>query len=155
MIRLQGEYECKVDAKGRFRIPSQLVRQLGEANVHSLHVNRGIEKCLTLYPNNVWLKVTEQVNKLNLYNSQNRKFARYFYRGATELSMDKTDRLLLPKALAEYAEVESDIVLFAFHNRIEVWSKSNYEMMLEEQDDDEFAKLADDVMGMAFSDKTN
>lgn len=155
MVRLQGEYDCKVDAKGRFRLPSMLVRQLSEANEQSFHVNRGMEKCLTLYPNSVWLRVTEQVNKLNLYNSQNRKFARYFYRGATELVMDKSDRLLLPKALVDYAEIQSDIVLFAFHNRIEIWSKPNYEQMLEEQDDDEFAKLADDVMGMAFSNDTN
>lgn len=155
MVRLQGEYDCKVDAKGRFRLPSMLVRQLSEANEQSFHVNRGMEKCLTLYPNSVWLRVTEQVNKLNLYNSQNRKFARYFYRGATELAMDKSDRLLLPKALVDYAEIQNDIVLFAFHNRIEIWSKPNYEQMLEEQDDDEFAKLADDVMGMAFSNDTN
>lgn len=155
MVRLQGEYDCKVDAKGRFRLPSMLVRQLSEANEQSFHVNRGMEKCLTLYPDSVWLRVTEQVNKLNLYNSQNRKFARYFYRGATELVMDKNDRLLLPKALADYAEIQNDIVLFAFHNRIEIWSKPNYEKMLEEQDDDEFAKLADDVMGKAFSNDAN
>lgn len=150
MIQLQGEYDCKVDAKGRFRLPSQLVRQLGEAKEDSLHINRGMEKCLTLYPNEVWKKITAEVNSLNLYNSQNRKFARYFYRGATELTMDKSDRLLLPKSLAEYAEIENEIVLFAFHNRIEIWSKSNYEEMLDAQDDDEFSNLSDSVMGKAF-----
>lgn len=150
MIQLQGEYDCKVDAKGRFRLPTQLVRQLGEAKEQSLHINRGMEKCLTLYPNEVWQKVIAQVNSLNLYNSQNRKFARYFYRGATELTIDKSDRLLIPKGLAAYAEIENEVVLFAFHNRIEIWSKSNYEAMLDEQDDDEFINLADSVMGKAF-----
>ncbi|MFK7949676.1 MAG: division/cell wall cluster transcriptional repressor MraZ [Saprospiraceae bacterium] len=152
MIQLQGEYDCKVDAKGRFRLPTQLVRQLGEVKEQSLHVNRGMEKCLTLYPNEVWQKVTAQVNNLNLYNSQNRKFARYFYRGATELTIDKSDRLLIPRNLAKYAEIENEVVLFAFHNRIEIWSKPNYEAMLEEQDDDEFANLADSVMGKASND---
>lgn len=147
MIQLQGEYDCKVDAKGRFRLPTQLVRQLGEAKEASLHVNRGMEKCLTLYPDEVWKKTTAEVNSLSLYNSQNRKFARYFYRGATELSMDKSDRVLIPKSLAEYAEIENEIVLFAFHNRIEIWSKSNYEAMLDEQDEEEFSNLSDIVMG--------
>ena len=150
MIQLQGEYDCKVDAKGRFRLPTQLVRQLGEAKEQSLHINRGMEKCLTLYPDEVWQKVIAQVNSLNLYNSQNRKFARYFYRGATELNIDRSDRLLIPKGLAAYAEIENEVVLFAFHNRIEIWSKSNYEAMLDEQDDDEFVNLADSVMGKAF-----
>lgn len=150
MIQLQGEYDCKVDAKGRFRLPTQLVRQLGEAKEQSLHINRGMEKCLTLYPNEVWQKVIAQVNSLNLYNSQNRKFARYFYRGATELTIDRSGRLLIPKGLAAYADIENEVVLFAFHNRIEIWSKSNYEAMLDEQDDDEFINLADSVMGKAF-----
>jgi len=109
-----------------------------------------MEKCLTLYPNEVWQKVIAQVNSLNLYNSQNRKFARYFYRGATELTIDRSDRLLIPKGLAAYAEIKNEVVLFAFHNRIEIWSKSNYEAMLDEQDDDEFINLADSVMGKAF-----
>ena len=61
MIQLQGEYDCKVDAKGRFRLPSQLVRQLGEAKDTALHVNRGMERCLTLYPDVVWRKMTAEI----------------------------------------------------------------------------------------------
>lgn len=149
MIQLQGEYDCKVDMKGRFRLPSQLVRQLGEARESTLHVNRGMERCLTIYPNEVWAKITAEVNNLNLYVAQNRKFARYFYRGATELTVDKSDRILIPKSLAEYAQISNEIVLFAFHNRIEIWSKSNYEEMLDDEPE-EFSKLADNVMGKAF-----
>lgn len=149
MIQLQGEYDCKVDVKGRFRLPSQLVRQLGEAKDATLHINRGMEKCLTLYPNEVWTKITNEINGLNLYVAKNRQFARYFYRGATELTVDKNDRILLPKSLADYAAIESDIVLFAYHNRIEIWSKENYEAMLDNEPE-EFSNLTDDVMGKAF-----
>lgn len=146
MIKLQGEYECKVDAKGRFRMPSQLVKQLGEAKEAAVHINRGMEKCLTLYPDVVWQEVTEKINNLNLYNQQSRKFARYFYRGATELVMDKSDRLLIPKSLSEYAGIENEIVLFAYHDRIEIWSKPIYEEVMDNEPED-FAKLADEVMG--------
>lgn len=149
MIQLHGEYDCKVDAKGRFRLPSQLIRQLGEAAESTIFINRGIEKCLTLYPNEVWKKMTTEVNSLNLYIAQNRRFARYFYRGATELTVDKSDRILIPKSLAKYAGISNEIVLFAFYNRIEVWSKANYEAMLEDEPED-FSDLADNVMGKAF-----
>ena len=149
MIQLQGEYDCKVDVKGRFRLPSQLVRQLGEAKDTSLHINRGMERCLTLYPDEVWRKMTAQINALNLFGTKNRKFARYFYRGATELTVDKSDRILIPKSLSEYAGIENDIVLFAYHNRIEIWSKDNYETMLDDEPE-EFANLADEVMVKAF-----
>jgi MraZ protein len=149
MIQLQGEYDCKVDVKGRFRLPSQLFRQLGEVKEASLHINRGMEKCLTLYPDEVWRKITAEINTLNLFGTKNRKFARYFYRGATELTVDRSDRVLIPKSLAEYAGIENDIVLFAYHNRIEVWSKDNYEDMLDDEPE-EFANLADEVMVKAF-----
>ncbi len=152
MIQLHGEYECKVDVKSRLRLPSQLVRQLGEAVNSGLHINRGMEKCLTLYPNEVWKKMTAEVNSLNLYLAKNRKFARYFYRGATELIIDKSDRILIPKPLADYADISNDVVLFAFHNRVEIWSKTNYEAMLDEEPD-EFSNLADSVMGKAFDDE--
>jgi MraZ protein len=56
---------------------------------------------------------------------------------------------LIPKSLAEYAGIENDIVLFAYHNRIEVWSKDNYEDMLDDEPE-EFANLADEVMVKAF-----
>ncbi len=149
MIQLQGEYSCKIDEKGRFRLPSQLLKQLGTAKESSFFINRGIEKCLTLYPNEVWQKITQEINTLNLYVAQNRQFARYFYRGATELSLDKNERLLLPKTLLEYAVIEHDIVLFAYHNRIEIWSEAAYESVMNEEPDN-FSDLAERVMGNAF-----
>ena len=55
MQRLTGEFQCKVDAKGRLRIPSSLVRQLGSDNL-TFTINRGFEKHLILYPKMVWDK---------------------------------------------------------------------------------------------------
>ena len=109
-------------------------------------INRGFEKCLVLYPLNEWQTISAEVNKLNLYNKKNRDFARYFFRGASELMLDGTNRLLLPKALTEYADIDKDLILFAYSNRIEVWSKANYDNLLTDEPAD-FASLAEEVMG--------
>jgi MraZ protein len=98
-----------------------------------------------MYPLNEWKVISEEVNGLNLYSKKNREFARYFFRGASELSLDATSRLLLPKSLLEYASIEKDVVLFAYSNRIEVWSKANYDTMLGDEPED-FASLAEEVM---------
>jgi len=50
MVQLLGEYDCKIDAKGRLRMPSALLKQLGELESYKFVVNRGFEKCLMLYP---------------------------------------------------------------------------------------------------------
>lgn len=144
--QLLGEYECKLDAKGRLRVPSGLISQLGEGEKQKFVVNRGFEKCLVLYPLPLWKKISAEIDALNLYNKKNRDFARYFYRGAQEVEMDSADRLLLPKRLTEYAGMEKEVVLSAYNGRIEIWASSEYDSLLGDEPMD-FSDLADEVLG--------
>ena len=144
--QLLGEYECKIDAKGRMRMPSGLIGQLGEEEKLTFVINRGFEKCLMLYPEAVWKQISEEVNALNLYNKKNRDFVRYFYRGAQELITDSADRILIPKRLLEYAGIQKDLILSAYNGRIEIWAKDEYDNMLDQEPTD-FSDLADDVLG--------
>lgn len=144
MHQLTGEYECKTDAKGRIRVPSSLIKQLVGEN--SFTVNRGFEKHLMLYPKDVWDKKTNEINQLNIYSTKERQAIRYFYRGATEISLDGADRILIPKSLLEYAGIQKEVVLFAYHEQIEIWSKEGYEQMLGEEPSD-FATIADEIFG--------
>lgn len=144
MQRLLGEYDVKLDTKGRFRLPTQLIRQLGEEENLRFVVNRGIEKHLTLYPKPVWDRLAAKLEQLSEFNTRHRKFMRFFYRGANEAHLDGSDRLLIPKGLQEYAEIEKDLVLFAYKDRIEIWAKEAYRAMIEEEPED-FADLAQEV----------
>jgi MraZ protein len=146
LTNLIGEYECRLDVKGRIMLPAGLKRQVPPEAGDRFVINRGFEKCLVLYPFNEWKSISEEINALNLYNKKNRDFARYFYRGATELALDNTNRLLLPKGLLTYAGIDKDVILFAFSNRIEVWDKQHYDKLMTDEPDD-FATLAEEVMG--------
>lgn len=146
MANFIGEFDCKLDAKGRLMLPSGLRKQLDPAAQERFVLNRGFEKCLVLYPKNEWEGISAEVNKLNQYVKKNREFIRYFYRGASELELDATGRVLLPKRLLEYAGADKEVVLFAYSNRIEVWDKNTYENLLTDEPDD-FADLAEEVMG--------
>lgn len=146
MINLIGEYESKMDAKGRIMLPASLKKQIPAESDGKFVINRGFEKCLILYPQNVWNTISEEINRLNPYVKKNRDFVRYFYRGATELQLDGAGRLLFPKALLEYAEAEKDLVLFAHGDRIEVWNKKVYDELLHVESED-FSSLAEEVMG--------
>jgi MraZ protein len=148
MANFIGEFECKIDAKGRIMIPSGLRKQLDPAAQERFVLNRGFEKCLVLYPKNEWEDISAEVNKLNQYVKKNREFVRYFYRGASELGLDTTGRILFPKRMLDYAAVEKEVVLFAYSNRIEVWDKATYDGLLTDEPDD-FAALAEEVMGNA------
>ncbi|MDX1476064.1 MAG: division/cell wall cluster transcriptional repressor MraZ [Saprospiraceae bacterium] len=146
MFQLTGEYECKMDAKGRIKLPAGLIRQLSGSGSLSFVINRGFEKCLMLYPKQVWDKKTQEVNQLNIYNPKERQFIRYFYRGATEVSTDSAERILVPKSLIEYALLDKELMLLAYHEQIEIWSKDRYAAMLETEPE-EFSELAAEVFG--------
>ena len=147
--QLLGEYECKIDAKGRMRLPSGLIAQLGqEADALTFVMNRGFEQCLMLYPEPVWDRITNEINQLNLYNKKNRAFVRYFYRGAQKLSMDSADRILVSKRLLEYAGIDKEVILSAYNDRIEIWAVDQYESLLDEEPED-FSDLAQEVLGNA------
>ncbi len=146
MASLVGEYGCKLDAKGRFLFPSGLRKQLDPSAQEGFMINRGFEKCLSLYPMNEWEKVSARLEKLNLFKPENRMFYRLFHNGAQMLSLDNAGRVLVPKSLLEYAGVKKEAVLIAYGDRIEIWDKQAYDKWLDENSLD-FADLADKVMG--------
>ncbi len=145
MQRLTGEHEIKVDAKGRLRIPSSLVRQLGSDNL-TFTINRGFEKHLILYPKTVWDKKAAEIDQLSMYQSRQRQALRFFYRGASELVLDSSDRILLPKPLVKYAGIGSTVVLFALQEQIEIWSEEEYDKMIAQEPED-FSQIADEIFG--------
>jgi MraZ protein len=146
MSQFIGEYECKIDGKGRLVIPAKLKKQLPPDAQEVLVINRGFDKCLTLFTKKEWDKETDKLEALNLFDRKDRQFIRVFNNGAQEISIDNSDRILLPKKLQEYAEIHNDVVLFAYSNRIEIWSSKVYEQELN-LTPDEFASLAEQVMG--------
>ncbi len=135
MYNLIGEYRVKIDAKGRVKLPKDLLRQLSNEDSFPLVVNRGYEKHLMLYPKDVWEKKTKEINQLKLIRKKQRSAVRYFYRGATELNPDTIQRVLIPKTLLDYAGVGKDIVLFAYSEQIELWDAKAYDEFLEGEPD--------------------
>ncbi len=153
-MQLIGEFPVAIDNKGRLRLPTGLLRQLplpapaaeGAEVRYNFVVNRGFEKCLTLYPQPVWNDITERLGKLNRFNDRHRMFVRSFYLGASPVETDSADRILLQKPLMDYAGLKDDAVLVAMDDRIEIWSPTQHEALLA-INPNEYADLANDVMG--------
>lgn len=146
MSNFLGEFDCKLDAKGRMMIPVGLKKQLPEAVNEGLVINRGFEKHLVIYTRKEWNKIVDDLSQLNQYEKKTREFIRYFTRGASELTLDSAGRVLLPKALLEYAGINADVVLSCQFNKIEVWAQDAYEAQLDNEPEN-FANLAEEVMG--------
>ena len=146
MAGLVGEYEVKLDAKGRFLFPSGLRKQLPSANQRDFMLNKGFEDCLTLFPLQEWEVLSQRLSKLNLFKPKNRMFYRLFHQGAKMVSLDKAGRVLVPTAHMERVGLKQEVMLIAYNDRIEIWDKAKYFDMIEGSMAD-FADLADEVMG--------
>ena len=145
MSYLTGEYECKLDAKGRMMIPAGLKKQLPEADNEVFVINRGLENYLVIYTKKEWDKKLDELSKLNEYDRKSIRFVRYFTGGATNLQLDSAGRVNLPKNLLDYAGIGTDVVLTCMLNKIEVWDKKAHQEMINNEPEN-FAELAEEVM---------
>ncbi|HAE31657.1 MAG TPA: division/cell wall cluster transcriptional repressor MraZ [Flavobacteriales bacterium] len=141
-----GEYNCKLDAKGRLSLPAGLRKQLDPADQDQFVVNRGLSGNLNLYPLSEWTRVMDKLRKLNRFNAKNLKFVRMFQQGAMQIAIDANGRLLIPKSLMKHAGISKEIVLSANIDQFEIWDKDSYNKLMKE-DWSEFADLAEEVMG--------
>ncbi|MBQ0117438.1 MAG: division/cell wall cluster transcriptional repressor MraZ [Flavobacterium sp.] len=146
MINLVGTYECKIDAKGRISVPSGLKKQFPALETGFVLKRSVFEKCVELYPNSEWEKLTAKLAKLNQFVKKNQLFVRKFLAGSKQIEIDDAGRMLLSKDLLDYAQITKDVVLSANVGKIEIWDKDLYEQSIAISDDD-FSELAEDVMG--------
>jgi MraZ protein len=146
MIGFLGEYEATLDPKGRFLLPSGFKKQLPEDSSARFVINRGFEKCLSLYPIKSWEPIFTEISRLNDFDPKVREFRRYFLNGATLMELDTAGRLLIPQNLKEHAGLEKDIVLVAAVNKIEIWDKQKYQQFFDAFSPEDFSALAQQVM---------
>lgn len=152
MEAIIGTYECKVDAKGRLMLPASLKKQLGSLEDGFVLKRSVFQPCLELYPMKEWNAMMQKINKLNRFVKKNNDFIRRFTAGVKMIEIDATGRLLIPKDLVVFAKIEKEIVLSSAVNIVEIWDKNLYENAIENATDD-FADLAEEVMGNLYDDE--
>jgi MraZ protein len=141
MAFFTSEYECKIDAKGRLVLPAKIKANLPETSGNELVVRRGFEPCLILYPMIEYKKIYSKIAGLSEFNEEYRKLQRNFFRGSAVVELDNTGRLLIPKMMLGYAQLEKDAVVVGMGNKVEIWNPDQYEDHLI-SDPIEFSKLA-------------
>jgi|TARA_X000001036_G_scaffold203683_1_gene191332 MraZ protein len=144
---LIGTYECKIDVKGRLLIPSAFKKQLAPVIAKGFVLKRAVfQNCLELYPLEEWEDLIKKVNSLNRFKKKNNDFIRRFTAGVKFIELDNNGRLLIPKDLIEFSNINREVTLSSSVNIIEIWDKVSYEKAIVDSRDD-FAKLAEEVMG--------
>ena len=128
MTIFTGEYDCKVDVKGRVMLPVAFRKQMGEMEVYRFVIKKDMyEQCLELYTMEEWERQNGLILKtIKPYNPEHRQFLRDFRMGAAELECDPTGRILMPGRLLKQAGITNEAVLCGNIGKIEIWSPALY-----------------------------
>lgn len=146
-----GEYDAKLDEKGRVVLPFQLLRQLDDKQDEKVFVIKKdiYEKNLLLFPIAEWKNQNDILKKrLNPFNKKHSKFLTEYNRGSSEIILDKSNRLLIPKKLIDFLGDNKNLIFEAKGDIIAIWAKDQYEK--EEMSEESFAELAGDILGGDF-----
>lgn len=117
-----GEYHFNIDEKGRLFIPSDFRKDLGEEII----INRGIEKCLYVYPIGEWEIIVKKLSALSFTKRTNREFNRMFLSGAYKREIDTKGRINIDKILIDYATLKRECVILGVGERLEIWDKEEW-----------------------------
>jgi MraZ protein len=140
-----GEYQHTLDDKGRMIVPVKFREELGDSFV----ITRGLDKCLFVYPMSEWEILEGKLKSLPLTRADARSFVRFFFSGASECSLDKQGRILIPGPLREYAGLERDCVVIGVSNRVEIWAQATWNEYSASAAES-FAEIAENLVDLSF-----
>jgi MraZ protein len=122
-IMFTGEFEYRLDDKGRLPVPPRFRAAFREGIV----VAQGIERCLTIYTPAEWKKVAERIAESNLSASKLRAINRALFATAIVLALDAQGRVGVPANLRSYAGIDEDVVIAGANNYLEMWDRNAWE----------------------------
>ena len=108
-----GEFEYRIDDKGRVLIPPKFRRELKEGVV----LRPGEEGCLVAYSLAEWKKLAATLTTGSITRSKLRRLNRAIFTTAFSLNIDGQGRVAVPIPLREYAGIEDEVVVAGANKR--------------------------------------
>lgn len=120
---LIGQYEGRVDEKGRTALPKKFRAILGD----KLIVTLGYENSLIVVSEQNWKQLLEGTEGRPFIDSATRETQRFLLGGASPVELDDKGRFVLPSYLREFGQVKEDVVFLGLSKYIEIWDKKRWE----------------------------
>ncbi len=120
-----GQYEYTLDDKNRLTIPARFREGLEGGFV----ITRGLDRCLTIYPLEVWEGITARMEDLYMTDPRVRALRRLMFAEAVNVTPDRQGRVVIPDRLREYAGLQAgdNAVIVGLNRYLEVWNPQRWE----------------------------
>ncbi len=138
---LYGGYDHTIDKKGRIAIPSKLRDEFGE----SFMICKGLfgKSCLCVYSMSEWEALVEKIGQLPL--SKSSKVKRFLFDGAFNVEFDSQGRILIPAALREYAQLDTEAHIIGVVTNLEIWNKALWAQENSENTPESIASIVEEL----------
>lgn len=127
-----GEYDGKLDDRGRLAIPVNLLKEIPDNERETLFVVRGLDPCLEVMTKSEMDKIVAEINSLDHDIEVNRLYANRRLNGGKDCTIDNSNRINLPPRLMSYAGLSNKdkVVVVGSIRRIQIWKEETYEAHL-------------------------
>lgn len=122
----RGANSITLDSKGRIAIPTRYRERLTERSDGQLVATVDRDYCLLLYPLPAWEEIERKLIRLPSLNRQARRLQRLMIGYASELEMDGQGRVLLPRELRDFAQLDRHAILIGQGNKFELWDQERW-----------------------------
>jgi len=150
----RGISKLTVDAKGRLAMPKHHRDRLESDGITRLMVTVDPSHCLLIYPMPDWLEIEAQLMSAPNADPRIRTMQRLFVGYASEVEFDVNGRILLPKALREYAGIKKKTVMIGQGKKCELWSEESFdssaEMWPDEVGDVDLTSTPEAIQNLSF-----
>lgn len=142
MEELRGRFEIKMDQKGRMNFPSALFDEENSSFVVTNSQYQGC-RCLDIYPKQEWEKLEKKISGLSPLKKEVQAFQRFYIAGGQPIEAGNKGRVLIPKSLREYANLQDEIVIVGMGTKLEVWNLADWNKIF-----DNLASDFEDTLGV-------
>ncbi|MBN8280475.1 MAG: division/cell wall cluster transcriptional repressor MraZ [Gammaproteobacteria bacterium] len=122
----RGATQITLDAKGRLAIPARYRDRLASRCNGQLICTVDRDHCLLLYPLPDWEEIERKLMRLPSFNQNTRRLQRLMVGHASELELDGSGRVLIPRELRAFAALEREVMLVGQGNKFEMWAAERW-----------------------------
>ena len=119
-VSFVGWYKHSLDAKGRVFLPSKFRDELGD----EFYITRKFDRFLSIYTAEDWAVYVEKIEKLP--ESDAMDLQEFLLGAAQKCVPDASGRIILSDELAEYAQIDKNIVFVGVGKQIRIWAEEKW-----------------------------
>jgi len=129
----RGEHYQTIDPKGRIILPAKFRSELFANFDTNLVVVKHPDKHLMGFPFESWIPKEEELKKAQTGSLAVRRMKRFFISSASECTVDRQGRIVIPPSLKLFAGLGKDVVIVGAIDHFEFWNRERYDEFMDQE----------------------